>query len=371
MLCFLAIWVLWVAVDRPILLYWGLTTVMVAAFTAGRAFTFFILFELSLVPIGVLILSVGGRPERVEAVVYMAGYTLVGGGLHVLGLVILSSFVGGTSLLSQESGTASAVVWAVLAVALLVKVPCYGVHLWLPKAHVEAPTGGSMVLAGVMLKLGIFGLGVYSRWCLLPPAMCHFIIIISLVGGVWSCFAMFFQADMKGLAAYRSVVHMAVALCAMSLQTPGGVKAGLLVAVGHGFSRSAVFLLVGGLRRLRGSRNPMLVGGVRQWGSRLFLLSFCVFFCANGTPPFFSFWGELCRFIYVASGVGLGARIILLFSGVLCPAAYFTLYFRRISGFSGGATLSLLPPIKLQLQLFAHIAFLIFFFILPSVWGGV
>ena len=244
-------------------MYWGLTLLMLGAFSVGGALSFFVLFELSLVPIAILILVAGARPERVEAVIYMAAYTLVGGGLHVLGLVYLSSALGGLSFAAQESGGVLIGVWAVLVLALLVKVPFYGVHLWLPKAHVEAPTGGSMVLAGVMLKLGIYGLGAYRAWCMVPPQIGRIILGVSLLGAIAAGLAMFHQVDIKGLAAYSSVVHMAVALGAMSLQTPTAIKAGLFIAIGHGFSRRAVFLLVGGVSHMGGSRNPMLISGVR------------------------------------------------------------------------------------------------------------
>lgn len=120
---------MWLASEPPHSLYWGLTLLMLGAFSVGGALSFFVLFELSLVPIAILILVTGARPERVEAVIYMAAYTLVGGGLHVLGLVYLSSALGGLSFAAQESGGVLMGVWAVLVLALLVKVPFYGVHL--------------------------------------------------------------------------------------------------------------------------------------------------------------------------------------------------------------------------------------------------
>ena len=223
-----------------------------------------------------------------------------------------------------------------------------------------------MVLAGVMLKLGIYGLGAYSAWCLVPPQIGRIILGISLLGAIAAGLAMFHQVDIKGLAAYSSIVHMAVALGAMSLQTPTALKAALFIAVGHGFSRRAVFLLVKGVRHMGGSRNPMLISGVRLWGRVQFFLLFCVFFAANGTPPFYSFWGEVFGFLAVAAGVEAEGDVLLVIGGVLCPAAYFVLYFRSVAG-ATSTYLGHPPQVKFQLFLLAHVFYLALFWGVPCL----
>lgn len=139
----------------------ALIIVMLFSFAVGTGFQFYFLFEVCLVPIRFMILMGGVRPERVAAIFYMVVYTVVGGALHLFGMVGVRKWMGTTRFLVTDLiiPTSLGGLWAVLLfLAFFVKCPLYGVHLWLPKAHVEASTSGSMVLAAVILKLGVYGI---------------------------------------------------------------------------------------------------------------------------------------------------------------------------------------------------------------------
>lgn len=167
------------------------------------------------------------------------------------------------------------------------KLPAYGLHFWLPKAHVEAPTGGRIILAGVILKLGTYGILSYGRVSLVGGA--GLLVSVLVWGAGLGAVAMFCQPDLKGVAAYSSVVHIRLATAALLRSSPLGAKAGLLVALGHGFRSSALFCWVGAAQRRRLSRNPFFVTGLRSLGRGAFLISFCIFFASNGTPRSFRF----------------------------------------------------------------------------------
>lgn len=342
---------------------------MGAAFSSRGGLPFFVAFELSLVPICLLILFAGGRPERQEAALYMSLYTLLGGGLHVLGLVSLFGRTGRLWWGARARGIVHPAIWGALLVSLLVKIPSYGFHLWLPKAHVEAPTGSRMVLAAVMLKLGTYGILAYSSMLLLSPTKCVPIFILGLYGLVICGPVILTQPDIKRLAAYRSVLHIASAMCVISTQTPLGTQAGMLVSIGHGFASSCVFAVIGVVHRLGLSRNPLLLGGLRSVGSGLFTLVFATIFLANGTPPFFSFWGEVVSFVHLGSWGGSIVMVALVFCGVVCPAAYFLAFFRAVSGATPAASKTLVPPSASELfSCYSHIFTLVFMFFMPGAF---
>nr|ATI24699.1 NADH dehydrogenase subunit 4 [Rhinocola aceris] len=206
------------------------------SFYADSLLLFYIGFEMSILPVLLIILGWGYQPDRLEAGFYMVLYTVFFS-LPLL-LMILNSFL--------VSFVGSELVFWLYFMAFLVKVPLFGVHLWLPRAHVEAPVYGSMILAGVMLKLG--GYGIF-RVILINDDTFIFdsigLISFSLVGGVILSFICFVQSDMKMLIAYSSIVHMSLVLSGLFTLCSSGLTGVLSMMVGHGFCSSGLFCLLG------------------------------------------------------------------------------------------------------------------------------
>lgn len=151
-----------------------------------------------------------------------------------------------------------------------------------------------------------------------------------LWGGLLSSLRMISQVDLKSLAAYSSVVHMSLATAALFTWGRLGAQAAFLVALGHGFSSSALFCLVGRAQESGRSRNPLVLTGLRSLGRGGILAIFFIFFASNGAPPFFSFWGEIGTLLAVGLKAGPLSYFIALGGGVLCPTVYFMAYFRRV-----------------------------------------
>lgn len=226
-----------------------LTILLLIAFFSSRLMLFYFFFERRLIPIFFLILLWGYQPERLQAGLYIMIYTLCGSLPLLIGLVLIYLRNGHRRffmLLNFPVFRSSFEnIWFLfLRVAFLVKVPIYGVHLWLPKAHVEAPVAGSMMLAGVLLKLGVFGLlrvmtyvsEVGSKWS-------GIIIPLSLLGALITRFICLRQTDFKSLIAYSSVAHMRLLVGGVFSYHVWGWEGALMIRVAHGLRSSALFML--------------------------------------------------------------------------------------------------------------------------------
>nr|YP_010489401.1 NADH dehydrogenase subunit 4 [Cuneopsis rufescens]UWM10815.1 NADH dehydrogenase subunit 4 [Cuneopsis rufescens] len=280
-----------------------LTMALVFCFSVGSLLNFYIMFEFSLIPILLIILGWGYQPERLQAGKYMLLYT-VSASLPLLVLIILvliksGSVFWGWKFLGFEWG------WLVTfcaSLAFLVKLPIYGFHLWLPKAHVEAPVAGSMILAGVLLKLGGYGLiRFFYMLSLFSSLTISVIFCLSLTGGVVASMVCFSQNDVKALVAYSSVGHMSLVLGGIYSNTDWGWLGCLLMMIAHGLCSSGLFFLASETYKCYGTRSLFLVKGGLVLVPGIALCWFLVCAINMAAPPSLNLWGELMLGISVLS----------------------------------------------------------------------
>nr|NP_818926.1 NADH dehydrogenase subunit 4 [Gonorynchus greyi]BAC67529.1 NADH dehydrogenase subunit 4 [Gonorynchus greyi] len=249
----------------------SLQAFLIMAFGATEIIMFYVMFEATLVPTLVIITRWGNQAERLNAGTYFLFYTLAGSLPLLVALLLLHKTTGTLSvhalgLLPQLTLTSygDKIWWAGCLIAFLVKMPLYGVHLWLPKAHVEAPIAGSMVLAAVLLKLG--GYGMIRVMVMLDPLtkeMAYPFIILALWGIIMTGSICLRQTDLKSLIAYSSVSHMGLVAGGILVQTPWGLTGAIILMIAHGLASSALFCLANTSYERTHSRTMVLARGLQ------------------------------------------------------------------------------------------------------------
>jgi len=310
-----------------------LSGLMVGVFSAMDGLLFYVFFEATLLPMYIII-GVWGGPNRVYAAFKFFLYTLLGSLLTLVALIYLYA----------QSGTFEIQAWHELPltlreqtfifvaflIAFAVKVPMWPVHTWLPDAHVEAPTGGSIVLAAVMLKLGAYG---FLRFSLpIAPDASHelagMMIALSLIAVIYIGFVAIVQTDMKKLVAYSSVAHMGYVTLGFFIFNQLGMQGAIIQMISHGFISGAMFMCIGVLYDRMHSRNIADYGGVVNTMPR-FAALFMLFSMANsGLPATSGFVGEFMVILGAVQHnfwVGFGAAVTLILG-----AAYSLWMYKRV-----------------------------------------
>jgi len=270
---------------------------MVGVFISLDLVLFFVFWELTLVPMYFLIGEWGG-PRRIYAALKFFIYTMAGSMLMLAGILVLY-FHGGTFDLLQLQKLNLAPnlqIWlfAAFAIAFAIKVPLFPFHTWLPDAHVEAPTGGSVILAGVLLKMGTYG---FLRFCLplFPQATRTFVpylSVLAIIGILYGALVALVQKDVKSLVAYSSVAHLGFVVLGIFALNPQGIAGATLQMVNHGLSTGALFLLVGMLYNRRHTRLLADFGGLWKSIPVFGFLFLIVALSSAGLPGLNGFVGE-------------------------------------------------------------------------------
>nr|YP_009515323.1 NADH dehydrogenase subunit 4 [Limnadia lenticularis]AXH81656.1 NADH dehydrogenase subunit 4 [Limnadia lenticularis] len=297
------------------------------SFTTSNLLTFYIMFETSLIPTALLILGWGYQPERWQAFIYLLFYTLFAS-LPLLATIFWVMELQGSlemPMLHNHTKMTYSILFVTLNLAFLVKLPIYFCHSWLPKAHVEAPIAGSMILAGVLLKLGGYGLmrclplitssvsKIFNPW------------LMSMViwGGVFASMICLRQNDTKSLIAYSSVAHMSlVCVSILTLFTSGWLGA-LMMMIAHGLISSALFCLANIIYERSGSRSLLLNKGFISLMPSMSPIWFLAIACSMAAPPSLNFISEI---ILVSSSLSFSLHLILPIAVISFLSAAYSLY---------------------------------------------
>jgi len=317
-----------------------LSGLMVGVFSAVDGLLFYVFFEATLIPMYIII-GVWGGPRRVYAAFKFFLYTLLGSLLMLVALIYLYFKSGGSfSILEWHKlplpMSAQALLFFAFFAAFSVKVPMWPVHTWLPDAHVEAPTGGSVVLAAIMLKLGAYGFLRFSM-PIAPDASreyAWFIIALSLIAVIYIGLVALVQQDMKKLVAYSSIAHMGFVTLGFFIFNELGVSGGLVQMISHGFVSGAMFLCIGVLYDRVHSREIASYGGVVNTMPKFaaFALLFAMANCGlPGTAGFIGEWMVILGTVKANFWLGALAATALIFGAAYTLWMYKRVFFGEVA----------------------------------------
>jgi NADH-quinone oxidoreductase subunit M len=326
-----------------------LQTGMLGVFMALDMFLFFVFWEAMLVPMYLLI-GIWGGPRKLYAAIKFFLYTLFGSVLMLLGILFLyfhHHTVTGVYTFAipelyktapQITGTAAILLFFAFFIGFAIKVPMFPFHTWLPDAHVEAPTAGSVILAGVLLKMGTYG---FIRFSLpffpgvaMHPRVRSFVIGLSIVGIIYGALVSLMQKDMKKLVAYSSVSHLGFCTLGIFVANQAGIAGSVIQQINHGISTGALFLIVGILYERRHTREISEYGGISNVMPVYATITMIMFLSSMGLPLLNGFIGEFT--ILQGTFIESKAWAAWAVPGVILAAAYLLWLYQRV--FFGAVT---------------------------------
>ena len=318
-----------------------LETGMLGVFVSLDLFLFFVFWEAMLVPM-YLIIGVWGGGNRIYAAVKFILYTMVGSALMLVAILVLYYQHGGATgaytfdlpvlvRWVMPPGPAQNLMFLAFALAFAIKVPLFPFHTWLPDAHVEAPTAGSVILAGVLLKMGTYG---FLRFCLplFPDASVAFaplVFALAVIGIVYGAWVSTVQPDLKKLVAYSSVSHLGFVMLGLFTLTQQGVVGGVIQMINHGLSTGALFLMVGMIYERRHTRLIEQFGGLWKVIPAFSALFLVVTLSSLGLPGLNGFVGEFLVLLGAFQVSGVLAAVAT--TGIIFAAVYLLWMYQRVA----------------------------------------
>jgi len=345
LLGFISILSSWTAIKERVKEYYAfmllLQTGMLGVFMALDFLVFYVFWEIMLVPMYFLI-GVWGGPRKLYAAIKFFLYTLAGSVLILIGLLAIYFYQYGVTgeysfdiLAFQKLGFPTDLqIWVFLAffVGFAIKVPMFPFHTWLPDAHVEAPTAGSVILAGVLLKMGTYGFVRFSL-PMFPDASMQLLkplLILSLIGIIYGALVAMMQKDMKSLVAYSSVSHLGFVMLGVFAATPVALQGGILQMINHGISTGALFLIVGIVYERRHTRMIVDYGGLSHIMPMYATVFLIMTLSSIGMPGLNGFIGEflILQGTFAAPGLWIYAALAVI--GIVLGAAYMLWLYQRV-----------------------------------------
>jgi NADH-quinone oxidoreductase subunit M len=316
---------------------------MMGVFVAQDMFLFYLFWELMLVPMYFLI-AIWGGPQRLYAAIKLFLYTLTGSVLMLVGILAIyflqhktlgiydlsiASFQAMAPIIARQGSTFGILLTLAFFVGFAVKVPMFPFHTWLPDAHVEAPTAGSVVLAGVLLKMGTYGFVRFLLPILPGPTkeLMPWFLALALIGVVYGALVAMIQKDMKKLVAYSSVSHLGLCMLGIFAMNPNGIKGGIFQMLNHGISTSALFLIVGIVYERRHTRLISEYGGLSK-SMPIYATIFMIMTMSSiGLPGLNGFIGEFA--ILQGAFQAFPWAAVVATSGIILGAAYMLWLYQR------------------------------------------
>ena len=319
-----------------------LLTGVIGVFIATDLFLFYVFWEVMLIPM-YFIIGIWGGKNRLYAAIKFFLFTMAGSLLMLVAILVLAWRVAGATgtlsfgyehLLANASAAGGLAPWlfGAFALAFAIKVPVFPLHTWLPDAHVEAPTAGSVLLASVLLKMGTYG---FLRFAVpffptvaINPWVTKLVLVLALIGIVYGALVAMVQPDLKKLVAYSSVSHLGFVMLGIWAATTQSVQGALMVMIGHGFSTGALFFLVGMLYERRHSRAIADYGGIAKVVPVFSLIFTVVALSSMGLPGLNGFIGEFL--VLLGSFRTVPWAAVIATTGVIFAAAYLLWALQRI-----------------------------------------
>ncbi len=322
-----------------------LETGMIGVFVSFDMFLFYLFFEITLIPMYFLI-GVWGYDRRIYAAIKFFLYTVVGSLLMLIGIIAVYIYAGGDTFditeITRRLAADPALIpanmkfwlWLAFAFAFFIKVPLFPLHTWLPDAHVEAPTAGSIILAGILLKLGTYGLMRFNLQFFpdVSYQVAPYVMIFAVVGIIYGALVAMVQPDMKKLVAYSSVSHLGFVVMGIFAFTEMSMQGALYQMINHGISSGALFLCVGLLSDRRHTREIAEYGGIAMPMPQYSTMFTIITLSSLGLPLLNGFIGEFLILLGTFSSTVPHARIFAIIgaSGVILSAVYLLWMLQRV-----------------------------------------